>query len=40
VTVEAERYRPAGETLKVTEAEVIYVSVDDGGRKVPLCAKS
>ncbi|MGH9382252.1 MAG: acyl-CoA thioesterase [Thermoanaerobaculia bacterium] len=36
VTVEAERQRPARESVRVTEAAVVYVHVDDHGRPVPL----
>ena len=36
VNVLAERFDPPGETVKVTEAEVIYVAVDDRGKKMEL----
>lgn len=37
VTVEAERWGAGhGETVKVTEAEVVLVSVDEQGRPVPI----
>ena len=36
VVVEAERFRPYGTRVRVTEAEVIYVSVDEEGQKVPI----
>lgn len=37
VTVEVERWGQGhGERLKVTEAEVVLVAVDDGGRPCPL----
>ena len=36
VKVMAERFRPYGTTLNVTEAEVVYVSVDDHFEKVPV----
>ena len=36
VDVEAQRYKPAGELVKVTEAEVVYVAVDEGFNKVPI----
>jgi acyl-CoA thioesterase YciA len=41
VSVEAERWRvgpqtPAGTAVKVTEAEVVLVAVDDQGRPVPI----
>lgn len=32
----AERFRPSGKRVKVTEAEVVYVSVDDHFEKVPV----
>ncbi len=34
VDVEAERFDPPGARVRVTEADVIYVAVDDAGRKV------
>lgn len=36
VEVEAERSHGARETVKVTEAKVVYVAVDSEGKKVPL----
>jgi acyl-CoA thioesterase YciA len=36
VEVEAERARAKGDAVKVTEAEVIYVAVDNDGKKTPL----
>jgi acyl-CoA thioesterase YciA len=36
VSVEAERGRDPSQRVKVTEAEVIYVSVDEAGKPVPL----
>src|SRR5258708_1387 len=36
VSVEAERGRDPRHRVKVTEAEVIYVSVDEAGKTVPL----
>ena len=36
VVVEAERYGGTSERIKVTEAEVVYVAVDDGRRPVPI----
>jgi acyl-CoA thioesterase YciA len=36
VSVEAERGRDPRHRVKVTEAEVIYVSVDEAGKPVPL----
>ena len=36
VSVEAERSRDPRQRVKVTEAEVIYVSVDEAGKPVPL----
>jgi len=36
VTVEAQRWRGAGERVKVTEAEIVYVNVDENRRPVPI----
>ena len=36
VTVEAQRWRDAGEAVKVTEAEVVYVNVDEKRRPTPI----
>jgi acyl-CoA thioesterase YciA len=36
VEVVAERFRPSGVTATVTDAEVVYVSVDDHWEKVPV----
>lgn len=36
VEVVAERFRPTGVTVMVTDAEVVYVSVDDHWEKVPV----
>jgi acyl-CoA thioesterase YciA len=36
VTVEAERPGPHAAKVKVTEAEVVYVQVDDKNRPIPL----
>lgn len=36
VEVVAERYRPYGRKVEVTEAEVVYVSVDDHFEKIPV----
>jgi len=36
VSVEAERGKEPRHRVKVTEAEVIYVAVDEGGRPIPL----
>ncbi len=36
VEVEAERRMRGGERVKVTQAEVVYVQVDDTGRPLPL----
>ncbi len=36
VSVEAERGKAPRHRVKVTEAEVIYVAVDEGGRPIPL----
>jgi acyl-CoA thioesterase YciA len=35
VEVEAERFRPYGVHVPVTEADVVYVAVDDAGNKIP-----
>jgi acyl-CoA thioesterase YciA len=39
VHVEAERLRTPGEKILVTDAEVVYVNVDDHGRKTPIAQK-
>ena len=36
VLVEAQRARARGDAVKVTEAEVVYVNVDDKNRPVPI----
>ena len=36
VVVEAQRARPRGQRVKVTEAEVVYVHVDEGNRPLAL----
>ncbi|MGE5717106.1 MAG: acyl-CoA thioesterase [Acidobacteriota bacterium] len=36
VLVTAERWRKPDETVKVTEAEVVYVNVDENGRPSPI----
>lgn len=36
VVVEAQRARARGDAAKVTEAEVVYVNVDDQNRPVPI----
>jgi acyl-CoA thioesterase YciA len=36
VIVEAERSKEPGRTVKVTEAEVVYVSVDEAGNPTPI----
>jgi acyl-CoA thioesterase YciA len=36
VTVEAERSREPRQYIKVTQAEVIYVAVDEAGNSIPL----
>jgi acyl-CoA thioesterase YciA len=36
VTVEANRARPPHETVRVTQAEVVYVAVDEAGQPVPV----
>jgi len=39
VVVEAERYGGSSERVRVTEAEVIYVAVDEKGKKTRIPAK-
>jgi len=39
VTVEVERSYGAQERVKVTEAEVVYVQVDDENRPIPIDPK-
>lgn len=36
VTVEAKRGSPPHETIRVTQAEIVYVAIDSPGRTVPL----
>jgi acyl-CoA thioesterase YciA len=36
VTVEATRARAPHETARVTQAEVVYVAIDDAGKPVPV----
>jgi acyl-CoA thioesterase YciA len=36
VTVTAERWRAVDDVVKVTEAEVVYVNVGEGGKPVPI----
>jgi len=36
VTVEARRALPPHETVRVTQAEVVYVAIDDSGRPISL----
>ena len=36
VSVEAQRYKEPTCSVKVTEAEVIYVAVDEAGKPIPL----
>jgi acyl-CoA thioesterase YciA len=36
VTVEAKRGKATHETVRVTQAEVVYVAVDDRGNPVPV----
>ena len=33
VTVDAKRYRPPHETARVTQAEVVYVAIDEQGKR-------
>jgi len=39
VVVEVERYGSPGERARVTEAEVVYVAVDEAGKKMKISAK-
>jgi acyl-CoA thioesterase YciA len=36
VTVDAERRNPAHDVVRVTQAEVVYVAIDEKGRPVPV----
>ena len=36
VTVEANRYRPPHERVRVTQAEVVYVAIDERGQPIPV----
>jgi acyl-CoA thioesterase YciA len=36
VTVETERSREPRQSIKVTEAEVIYVAIDEAGNPIPV----
>ncbi|HEV8268957.1 MAG TPA: hotdog domain-containing protein [Thermoanaerobaculia bacterium] len=36
VSVQAERWRSAGKSVKVTEAEIVYVNVDESRRPIPI----
>ncbi|HOC55053.1 MAG TPA: hotdog domain-containing protein [Verrucomicrobiota bacterium] len=36
VTVDAKRSRPPHETMRVTQAEVVYVAIDEPGHSVPI----
>ncbi len=36
VTVDAQRRQPPRETVRVTQAEVVFVAVNEAGRPVPL----
>jgi acyl-CoA thioesterase YciA len=36
VTVDARRGRVPHETVRVTQAEVVYVAVDESGRPIPI----
>lgn len=40
VTVEAQRWRGTGEPVKVTEAEIVYVNVDEGRRPIPITRRA
>jgi len=40
VTVDANRRRDPRETVRVTQAEVVYVAIDEPGRPVPVAAAS
>ena len=36
VTVEAKRYQAPHETVRVTQAEVVYVAIDENGKAIPV----
>jgi acyl-CoA thioesterase YciA len=36
VTVEAKRYAPPHEDVRVTQAEIVYVAIDETGKAVPV----
>ena len=36
IEVEAERFSEPGRRVRVTEAEVVYVAIDDNGRPIPI----
>ncbi len=36
VTVDAKRYHPPHDTVRVTQAEVVYVTIDDSGKPIPI----
>ena len=39
VTVTAERYAAFGKPIKVTEAEVVFVAIDENGKPTPILAE-
>ena len=39
ITVEAERFAGSRQKVKVTEAEAVYVAIDDERRPVPIAAR-
>lgn len=40
VDVEAERFGTPGVIVKVTEAEVVFVAIDENGQKVPIALQN
>jgi acyl-CoA thioesterase YciA len=36
VEVESERFKQPGQSVRVTEAEVVYVAIDDQGNPIPV----
>jgi acyl-CoA thioesterase YciA len=36
VTVDAKRYAPPHEDIRVTQAEIVYVAIDENGKAVPV----
>jgi acyl-CoA thioesterase YciA len=40
VTVDAKRYAAPHETVRVTQAEVVYVAIDESGKPIPIGTKT